>query len=155
MVLAPRGLLFSCVLRLNARSLRVGHGIVNTQSIAVLVADDDEDQRALLEGILSAADWADYRVTSVPDGRSALGALREQVFDVALLDLSMPGLDGLEVLEALGDDSSRPGDLRLGHGHGGLGDAGHEAGGLRLPGEADPAGAAGGARMEGRRGPQV
>jgi DNA-binding NtrC family response regulator len=44
----------------------------------------------------------------VPDGRSALGALREQVFDVALLDLSMPGLDGLEVLEALGDDTNRP-----------------------------------------------
>ena len=69
-----------------------------TQSISVLVADDDEDQRALLEGILSAADWADYHVTSVPDGRSALGALRERVFDVALLDLSMPGLDGRETL---------------------------------------------------------
>ncbi|MGD8289412.1 MAG: sigma-54 dependent transcriptional regulator [Gemmatimonadota bacterium] len=79
-----------------------------TQSIAVLVADDDEDQRALLEGILSAADWAEYHVTAVPDGRSALGALRERVFDVALLDLSMPGLDGLEVLEAIGDDSNRP-----------------------------------------------
>jgi DNA-binding NtrC family response regulator len=76
--------------------------------ISVLVADDDADQRLLLERVLREADWAEHRVTSVPDGRSALGALREQVFDVALLDLSMPGLDGLEVLEALGDDTNRP-----------------------------------------------
>ncbi|MDH3205818.1 MAG: sigma-54 dependent transcriptional regulator [Gemmatimonadota bacterium] len=77
-------------------------------SISVLVADDDADQRLLLEEILSEADWAEHRVTSVPDGRSALGALREQVFDVALLDLSMPGLDGLEVLAAIGEDTNRP-----------------------------------------------
>jgi DNA-binding NtrC family response regulator len=77
-------------------------------SISVLVADDDADQRVLLQGILSEADWADHQVTSVPDGRSALGALREQVFDVVLLDLSMPGLNGLEVLEAIGDDTNRP-----------------------------------------------
>jgi len=77
-------------------------------SISVLVADDDADQRLLLEEILSEADWAEHRVTSVPDGRSALGALREHVFDVALLDLSMPGLDGLEVLEAIAEDTNRP-----------------------------------------------
>jgi DNA-binding NtrC family response regulator len=77
-------------------------------SIAVLVADDDADQRALLEGILAEADWAEHHITSVPDGRTALGALRERVFDVALLDLSMPGLDGLEVLAAIGDDTNRP-----------------------------------------------
>jgi len=77
-------------------------------SISVLVADDDADQRLLLERILTDADWAHHQVTAVPDGRSALGALREQVFDVALLDLSMPGLDGLEVLEAIGDDPNRP-----------------------------------------------
>jgi len=76
--------------------------------ISVLVADDEPDQRVLLERILSEADWAEHRVTSVPDGRSALLALREQVFDVALLDLSMPGLDGLEVLEAIGGDPNRP-----------------------------------------------
>jgi DNA-binding NtrC family response regulator len=77
-------------------------------SITVLVADDDADQRALLESVLAKAEWAEHHVTSVPDGRTALGALREQVFDVALLDLTMPGLDGLEVLEAIGDDTNRP-----------------------------------------------
>ena len=76
--------------------------------IAVLVADDDEDQRFLLERLLEGADWASFEVTSVPDGRAALAALRDRVFDVALLDLSMPGLDGLDVLEAVRDDPHRP-----------------------------------------------
>ena len=76
--------------------------------ISVLVADDDEDQRVLIEGLLEHADGTRHVVTSVADGRSALTALREQVFDVALLDLSMPGLDGLEVLEAVAGDPSRP-----------------------------------------------
>jgi DNA-binding NtrC family response regulator len=76
--------------------------------ITVLVADDDADQRALTEAILLEAGWAEHDVTLVPDGREALRALREQVFDVAILDLSMPGLDGLEVFEAIGQDPNRP-----------------------------------------------
>jgi DNA-binding NtrC family response regulator len=76
--------------------------------ISVLVADDDEDQRVLIKGLLEHADATRHEVTCVVDGSSALTALREQVFDVALLDLSMPGLDGLEVLEAVAGDPSRP-----------------------------------------------
>ena len=76
--------------------------------ITVLVADDDEDQRVLLDRLLTGADGVRHVVTKVPDGRAALAALREQVFDVALLDLSMPGLDGLEVLEGIAGDPARP-----------------------------------------------
>jgi len=76
--------------------------------ISVLVADDDEDQRVLIEAILRRAEGARHLVTTVPDGNSALSALREKVFDVALLDLSMPGLDGLEVLEGIAGDPARP-----------------------------------------------
>ncbi len=80
----------------------------DTRVISVLVADDDPDQRVLLERILEDADWAEHRVTTVADGRSALASLSEQVFDVLLLDLSMPGLDGLDVLEAIAGDPHRP-----------------------------------------------
>ncbi|MEQ1857413.1 MAG: sigma-54 dependent transcriptional regulator, partial [Longimicrobiales bacterium] len=80
----------------------------DTRMISVLVADDDPDQRVLLERILEEAEWAEYRVSTVSDGRSALAALRERVFDVVLLDLSMPGLDGLDVLGAIADDPHRP-----------------------------------------------
>lgn len=85
--------------------------------ISVLVADDDADQRILTESILVQAGWAPHHVTLVPDGREALRALREEVFDVAILDLSMPGLDGLEVFEAIGEDPNRPQVVFLsGHG---------------------------------------
>ena len=76
--------------------------------ISVLVADDEEDQRVLIETLLRNADGLRHLVTTVPDGHSALAALREKVFDVALLDLSMPGLDGLEVLEGIAGDPVRP-----------------------------------------------
>ncbi len=76
--------------------------------ISVLIADDDEDQRLLARSALVAREDARYRVTPVPDGRSALEALKGRVFDVALLDITMPGLDGLAVLEAIADDPSRP-----------------------------------------------
>ena len=76
--------------------------------ISVLVADDDAEQLILTESILLEAGWAEHDVTLVPDGREALKALRERVFDVALLDLSMPALDGLEVFEAIGEDPNRP-----------------------------------------------
>ena len=80
----------------------------NEPIITVLVADDDEDQRVLIEQLLRGARSTRHVVTTAEDGRSALAALREQVFDVALLDLSMPGLDGLEVLEAIAGDPARP-----------------------------------------------
>lgn len=76
--------------------------------ISVLVADDDPEQLLLTESILANVGWAQHDVTTVPDGRAALRALRERVFDVALLDLSMPELDGLEVFEAIGGDPDRP-----------------------------------------------
>lgn len=76
--------------------------------VSVLVADDDEDQRVLIESVLREVGWVEHDVTTVPDGREALKALRERFFDVALLDLSMPALDGLEVFEAIGQDANRP-----------------------------------------------
>ncbi len=81
---------------------------VPSRAISVLVADDDEEQRLLVRTVLEGVGDVHHVVTTVPDGRSALRSLREQVFDVALLDLSMPGLDGLEVLEAVAGDPLRP-----------------------------------------------
>ena len=105
----PQGQFFAP--RLAAQAERGESDVMSTPTdlvLHVLVADDDEDQRALIEHILRDAENASHVVTTVPDGRAALVALREHVFDVALLDLSMPGLDGLEVLEAIAGDPARP-----------------------------------------------
>lgn len=45
---------------------------------------------------------------AVADGTTALARLREQMFDVALVDINMPGLDGLEVLRQMRNEPEPP-----------------------------------------------
>jgi len=62
----------------------------------VLVVDDEEIIRESLGGWLEKDG---YPVASAPDGRSALERMRSERWNVVLLDLKMPGIDGLQVLE--------------------------------------------------------
>ena len=62
----------------------------------ILIVDDDATIREALERVL---DYEDYAVTTAADGPKALELLAERRFDLALLDIKMPGMDGLEVLE--------------------------------------------------------
>ena len=61
----------------------------------VLVADDDEDIVALVSAVLSKAG---FEVSRAADGAEALELLRTRRFQLAVLDVSMPELDGIEVL---------------------------------------------------------
>src|ERR1035437_3115358 len=61
----------------------------------VLVADDDRDIRDLVAFKLR---HAGIEVTAVADGTQDLDALRRDCPDVALLDVMMPGLSGLDVV---------------------------------------------------------
>ena len=60
-----------------------------------------EDETALGEGIRVALKPEGYTVDWVQDGASALHALTHEAFDLAVLDLGLPRLDGLQVLERL------------------------------------------------------
>ncbi|HEU4641746.1 MAG TPA: sigma-54 dependent transcriptional regulator [Gemmatimonadaceae bacterium] len=73
--------------------------------IKVLIAEDEPHLGAILEKFL--ADRG-YQVTTHTDGRAALDALRAEAFDVALLDIVMPELDGLEVLRQVREEASPP-----------------------------------------------
>jgi class 3 adenylate cyclase len=64
----------------------------------VLVIDDHESNRFLLEDILTLAG---HEVATVPSGAAGLAHLEADPVDVVLLDLLMPGMNGLEVLLAL------------------------------------------------------
>jgi two-component system, NtrC family, response regulator HydG len=64
------------------------------QEPSILVVDDEPDIRENLRDILSDLGYA---VDTAPDGPSALQLVREKHYDVALLDLRMPGMDGLEL----------------------------------------------------------
>jgi two-component system sensor histidine kinase RpfC len=86
----------------------VGEGVVRLQDYAkrdpsakrlqVLVADDNPTNRAVLGKILERGG---HTVTLVADGDLALDALEAGRFDIVLLDRNMPGLSGLETLQAI------------------------------------------------------
>src|SRR5205823_2679472 len=61
----------------------------------ILIADDDADIRQLLSDRLTSEG---YVVQTAPDGRDALLALHGAKFDGLILDIGMPGVDGLQVL---------------------------------------------------------
>ena len=73
--------------------------------IKVLVAEDEANLGVILDGFLTGRG---YSVTTVRDGRAALNALRTESFDVALLDIVMPEMDGLEVLRQIRDEPTPP-----------------------------------------------
>ena len=66
---------------------------------AVLVVDDEPGMRDTLVAIL---ELNDYRVWSAPDGETAASAVQERDFDVVVMDIRMPGRDGVSVLEEIG-----------------------------------------------------
>lgn len=63
----------------------------------VLIADDNADMRVYLAHLLGDR----YDVSTVPDGESALRSISDQVPDLVLTDVMMPGLDGFGLLARL------------------------------------------------------
>ena len=70
---------------------------------AVLIADDDADIRDLVAFKL---EQAGFEVITAEDGPTALSAAHDKVPDIAVLDVSMPGMSGLDVCRMLRADPS-------------------------------------------------
>ncbi len=64
----------------------------------ILIVDDEESIRNSLERLLS---FEKFKAFSAADGRGALDIAASERIDIVLLDIKMPGMDGLEVLQAL------------------------------------------------------
>jgi len=72
----------------------------------VLIVDDDVNQRLLYEQELTDEG---YQVVLASDGREALEKVKEVSPDVVVLDIAMPGMDGIEALgRILGKDNALP-----------------------------------------------
>jgi PAS domain S-box-containing protein len=64
----------------------------------ILIAEDEPSIRAVLTRNLSASG---YQVQAVSDGKTALGKLAKNAYDVIFTDLKMPGMSGRELYEAM------------------------------------------------------
>lgn len=76
------------------------------RSLNVLLAEDGLVNQKMIQHVLQRAG---HQVTTVADGRRAVNALSEDAFDVVLMDIEMPVLDGLSACREIrsGDTSSR------------------------------------------------
>ena len=68
----------------------------------IVVVEDEGDIREILQYTLSREG---FRVATAKDGRDGLQTIRKQLPDLVLLDLMMPGMDGLDVCRELKSDS--------------------------------------------------
>ena len=72
----------------------------NTAAPRLLIADDEPLLRRHLQALLTEF-WPEAQTTLAEDGSAALALCQQQRFDIAFLDIQMPGLDGLQLLREL------------------------------------------------------
>jgi len=65
----------------------------------IMVVDDDRNTRRLIEDILIKTNM--YRILQASNGEACLRKLEEESIDLVLLDLQMPGIDGMETLKRI------------------------------------------------------
>ena len=82
-------------------------GVTTAPVIRVLVVDDDPLVRSALRLMLGGQPDLDV-IGEAPDGRSGVAAARAERPDVVLMDIRMPGLNGLEATRALHADPDPP-----------------------------------------------
>lgn len=75
--------------------------------LRVLIVDDEQE---LVAALVERLDIRGIDAVGVGTGAASLEKIREQDFDVVLLDLKMPGMDGFEVIRRMHQDKP---DLRI------------------------------------------
>ncbi len=70
----------------------------------ILLIEDETELRELYEMLLKDAG---YDVTSQPDGKTGLEAIEKGGYDLVLLDIMLPFIDGLEILDRLAKETEK------------------------------------------------
>jgi len=86
----------------------------DVESVKLLIVDDEEE---FLESSARALGRRGFEVNTAVDGATALEIMKQRDFDVVVLDLKMPGMDGEEVFDRIHKDRpSTPVIMLTGHG---------------------------------------
>lgn len=97
-----RGTTFTVILPLETVEAPLAGEIAMADSLpaelSILVAEDNPTNQAVIHALLGSFGW---RLTIVGDGEKALEAQRTEAFDVILMDVHMPVLDGLAAVRAI------------------------------------------------------
>jgi len=72
--------------------------MANSKRKTILLAEDNRDEREMIKLLLEGAG---YKVVAVPDGKKALHNLKSYRFDLVILDIMMPKVDGVEICNKL------------------------------------------------------
>jgi DNA-binding NtrC family response regulator len=89
-------------------------GIEKRTDAKILVVEDERPLRELLQMELTRSG---YKVTAAASGEEGLARYREEIFNVVLLDVRMPGMDGVEALRQMRIESTIP-EIIMFTGHG-------------------------------------
>jgi DNA-binding NtrC family response regulator len=76
--------------------------ICMTDKKHLLIVDDDESLRVVLADALTRSN---FEVATAADGLLAMDQLRKRRFDLVLLDIRMPNMDGMEVLKNIREEN--------------------------------------------------
>ena len=80
----------------------------------ILIVDDEPTIRQSLKGVLEDEG---YKTQSADSGEACLELLRKRVFDAVLLDVWLPGMDGLDTLQKIREIENAPEVIMIsGHG---------------------------------------
>jgi diguanylate cyclase (GGDEF)-like protein len=85
----------------SAAGVAISNSAAEERPVTVLVAEDNADQMDIIKTILSRSR---YRVACATDGEEAMEQLASEPVDIALLDIMMPKMTGLEVCRKIRED---------------------------------------------------
>ncbi|MEC4723058.1 HAMP domain-containing protein [Noviherbaspirillum sp. CPCC 100848] len=88
--------------RLQEEFIRIQQFLIRGKR-SLLVVEDDPMQRNMIVDLIGAND---VHIVAVSSGKEAMEALHASQFDCMVLDLSLPDINGMELLDRIGDDAS-------------------------------------------------